>query len=472
MKNIRSTSKLIFLLIIISILSPMNSVFAYSIDFQTTGSIHYVKPSASGDCSSWADACDLQVALLTANSGDQIWVVAGTYKPTTSEDRESSFVLKNGVEIYGGFPIEGGGWENRDWIANVTTLSGDIGMPDDITDNSYHVVTSHNLDSSTIMDGFTIIAGSATGDAPNDSGGGMYNFESSPTLKNLTFQGNLAINGGGMYNESSSPSLQYVVFESNNAIFGGGMNNFLQSNPTITDATFNNNHADTGAGLSNKHQSNPNMSSVTFSNNSASVWGGGMHNELSSPTLTNVTFSSNYAGRGGGGIHNYSQSSPLLTNVTLTGNRGFPFGDALFDQFYSYPTLVHCILWDNTFGTINRMARISYSIIEGGYLGRGNIDLDPMLGPLADNGGFTQTHALAEGSPAIDAGHLGLCPNTDQIGVIRPVDGNLDGKSDCDIGAYEYVPSYLPNSEEAVITGVYTNSSKALDFCFPQLQLK
>lgn len=140
-------------------------------------------------------------------------------------------------------------------------------------------------------------------------------------------------------------------------------------------------------------------------------------------------------------MYNYSQSSPVLHNVTFIGNSGLPFGNALYDQYYSYSTLVNCILWDNPFGNINRMARISYSIVEGGYLGIGNIDVDPLLGPLSNNGGFTQTHALLEGSPAIDAGSLGMCPETDQRNVDRPKDGNSDGIEVCDIGAYEFLPS-------------------------------
>ena len=64
---------------------------------------------------------------------------------------------------------------------------------------------------------------------------------------------------------------------------------------------------------------------------------------------------------------------------------------------------------------------------------------DPFLGPLADNGGFTQTHALGAGSSAIDAGDPSFCPATDQRGVVRPIG------SGCDIGAYEYEPRiFLP----------------------------
>ena len=201
-------------------------------DSLAQGDIIYVDADAttgSNDGSSWADAfTTLQPALDTAGVGDEIWVAEGTYKPTAEHggtgDRYKSFQMVTGVAIYGGFdPAVGDdAWEERDWVSNVTILSGDIGIEGDRSDNSYHVfyhLLDTALDGSAILDGFTISDGNANGSAwPHWDGGGMYNDEgSSPTLTNCTFSGNSATySGGGMLNDnSSSPTLTSCTFSGN-----------------------------------------------------------------------------------------------------------------------------------------------------------------------------------------------------------------------------------------------------------------
>ena len=332
-------------------------------------------PSGSGNCSSWPDACSLQTALTNAVGTDQIWVQMGVYKPTTTTDRTLSFVLKDGVALYGGFNGTETALEQRNWETNITVLSGDIDN-NDVTNangvvtnpanimgsNAYHVVSSTGVLSNAILDGFTITGGQANDSAfPNDSGGGMFNSNSSPMLMNLTLRGNTAhgvssyAGGGGMYNTNSHPTLINTIFQNNSvsealsAVYsgGGGMYN-TNSNPTLLSVTFSNNTANgssiDGGGVFNEH-SNPMLMDVTFSGNSAggrgggmhntnsspalnggtfsnnvSDDGGGMHNIFSSPTLTNVTFTSNIANTTGGGISNYTDSNPTLTNVTIGGN--------------------------------------------------------------------------------------------------------------------------------------------------------
>jgi hypothetical protein len=139
----------------------------------------YVRAAASGanDGTSWTDAfTDLQAALAAAVASDEIWVAAGTYRPTATTDRIASFALKNGVGIYGGFAGTETMRSQRNTAANVTILSGDLGTVGDATDNSYHVVTSDGTVTATgILDGFTITAGRADGPGdPTDRGAGAY----------------------------------------------------------------------------------------------------------------------------------------------------------------------------------------------------------------------------------------------------------------------------------------------------------
>ena len=546
------TKKSVLITLIITAILFLNggwsSTSASSAQSQIQGSILYVKPAGTGViCSSWADPCELQKALNIANEGDQIWVVEGTYNPSFPAGREATFYLMDGVEIYGGFLGTETSLSQRDWETNVTTLSGDVGIEGDISDNSYHVITSIGLSATTILDGFTITAGNAdTGSTPNvlgggifnhnsngptlsnlifsnnsaTSGGAIYNWLSSPNLTNVTFSGNSAtVCGGGMFNNQGSPSLTDVTFSGNTAPCGGGITNYINSQSTMTNVTFDSNTAFQGGAIYNDNSnpimtsvtltgnsaqsgggmynlySNPSLSSVTFSANSATIRGGAIYNDDSSPQLANVTFTGNTAATSGGAVFNEdsfpifnnvlfsgntatgdfgsgggmsnSYSSPTLTNVTFSGNSAVYYGGGIVNDDSSptltnvtfvgnsagngggmanlfagtKPVVTNSILWGNTpdqiFNQPLSTVTITYSDVQGGWAGTGNINADPLLGPLSDNGGFTLTHALGEGSPAIDAGNPSNCPAIDQRGFPRPVDGDgVDGPR-CDMGAFE-----------------------------------
>ncbi len=208
----------------------------------------YVDSGAGGENngSSWTDAfTDLQDALGAALSGDEIWVAAGTYKPTTGADRTISFVLVDGVGLYGGFLGFETARDQRDWETNATTLSGDIGAGGDDSDNSYHVVWCESVTGSTVLDGFTISWGNADVYSDNNyHGGGMYTTaDSNLEVTNCTFSDNFAAWGGGMYN-GGSPTVTNCTFSGNSAKnMGGGMANNRRSSSTVTNCTFNGNDA-------------------------------------------------------------------------------------------------------------------------------------------------------------------------------------------------------------------------------------
>ena len=139
---------------------------------QTT---YYVNDDGvSMTCTGWGDACpDLQTALGLAVSGDQIWVAIGTYKPTSTTIRSFSFTLKEGVALYGGFDGPESTLGERAGLFDETILSGDIGTPDDNSDNSYHVVYGSLVSATAVLDGFTVTDGNADGaSAPLYYGGG------------------------------------------------------------------------------------------------------------------------------------------------------------------------------------------------------------------------------------------------------------------------------------------------------------
>jgi hypothetical protein len=236
----------------------------------TAASRRYVKPTCSGtgDASSWINASgDLQAVINASAAGDTIWVAEGTYIPTHTAlnwtpasptgvnanpaDRDNAFVLKEGVKIYGGFT---GTTETllaqRNWTTNVTILSGDIdNSPTDITGNARHVVIgAGNITAATVLDGFTITGGNADGNNSitvnghyllRSDGGGIFNYNSSPTLTNLTINENIAeIAGGGIVNRNySSPTLTNITISGNIAINGGGISNWDNSSPMLANVT-------------------------------------------------------------------------------------------------------------------------------------------------------------------------------------------------------------------------------------------
>jgi len=213
-------------------------------------------------------------------------------------------------------------------------------------------------------------------------GGGIINYESSPTLNHCEFIGNSAIYAGAMLNSSSHPKLSYCVFRENSASYhGGALFNADSSNPTIVNCTFIQNLAEQGmgGGMSNNDNSKPTLILCTFTENEATD-GGGMSNASGYPTLTNCIFSNNTATTNGGGMSNH-QSNLILTNCIFTGNTATTNGGAVFNEQNSNLTLSNCIVRGNSpqhiYDTDGSSSSVTYSNVQGGQPGVGNIDIDP-----------------------------------------------------------------------------------------------
>jgi parallel beta-helix repeat protein len=346
------------------------------------------EPSCGGD---WSEPCDLQYALQTIAPGGEIWARGGSYTPTGTTNRGSTFRLRSGVALYGGFAGTEEARDQRDPAANGTTLSGDIGLAGIMRDNVYHVVDGSGTDTA-VLDGFVVSGGMADGPSSSrDQGGaGMLIEGGSPLIVNCPFSGNVALQRGG------------------------GLVSSLGGAPLIDRCTVAGNSAPSG---------------------------GGMFNDLSNPTLANSTFSGNSAGRGGA-IYN-RQSGPALVNCTLAGNRASERGGGIYNDSGSGPELRNCILWGNGPDQLSEQRSVSIiatGIVEGGCPGGSSCtavrDADPGLASLGGYGGAARTHLLRPGSPAIDAGDDAVCAgapvsNASQNGLVRPQGDH------CDLGAFE-----------------------------------
>jgi len=398
--------------------------------------IIYVDTSATGanNGTTWDSAfTELEDALEVAYfcDIDSIFVAQGVYYPGNPDTlyiscsigeidtiylplRTETFNIPDSTVVLGGFPNGGGGLDSRDWVCNKTILCGDIDRDGTLTGNSFHVVTTENVDSLTLVDGFCIIDGNADStEFPFNAGGGWYNNGSgignfaNPTIRNCVFTGNRALSGAGMYNNGSSDG---------------------DANPTLINCIFNNNQA-----------------FIINAGFGGAVYNDGTSRGQADPLFINGLFTGNYAFTSGGAAYNEGSSDPYFINCTFSGNLSID-GGAIYSAgngLSSDPVLINCIVWNNSSDFFNgggASTTASYSMIQGsGNYTDGGSNKPDGTDPLFVNAPpFTAAPTAAgdfhvmEGSLAINMGdNLANTYPTDLDRLNRIVEGIID------IGPYE-----------------------------------
>lgn len=264
--------------------------------------------------------------------------------------------------------------------------------------------------------------------------------------------GALGGGGAGVFNAGTGTLTTSTVTENVYDNLGGGIYNAATF--TIERSTIHGNTGAAGGGLYGA-QGTLFVKKSTISGNSAHG-GGGIGIDSGTVIVENSTISGNFASAAGGGVDTSISQSTSIVNSTITNNTAGSGGGGIFG---AVATLGNSIVANNTASFsrdihANLIMSLDYNLIGQapsgetftGYFIAGatahNIhEVDPKLGPLADNGGPTRTHALLSGSPAIDKGKNFTTEATDQRGSPRPVDlaasPNAGGGDGSDIGALE-----------------------------------
>ena len=403
---------------------------AYYVDKDSPGSIH--------NGQSWNHAFrNLQDALAIAVAGDTVFVAQGTYKPDRGGtgilgDRAAVFSVLPGVTLVGSFA--GYGHANPD-IQDVDTyttiLSGDLNGNDlwgqlNRQENSYQVVRAAGAAEGkvTIIDGFVITSGQADG----------------PDLMN---------SGAGLDVDGSKVTLVNTTISENQSGFGGGI--------SCKNASLN-------------------MWNCVITANSAQIHGGGLYSYASDVNMTNCLMTGNAAFQaqttGGSAIYNLG-GNLNIRDCTIADNffePSPPEGKAITSYVWKFPTdkklvITNSILYDSGNEILTNHPNtvlVSYSDVQGGWAGTGNINKKPQFndpGHRSIEGQWIKgDYTLKDNSPCIDKGKNSLLPldiaDLDKDGNMSeklPID--LDGNarikdSVVDMGAYEKPCAVTPEPPE------------------------
>lgn len=360
-------------------------------------------PAIANACTAAPDDCSLRGAIVAANAtaGADDVTLAGDYTLT----REITFVDDASVgdlDITDELTITGAG-------ARTTIVAGGAAPFND------RIFDNHSGVTATIT-GLTITGGKA-----NDGDGGGVNNEGDLTLDGVAVNGNTASDDSGGIHSN-----------------GGALN--------ITDSTVSGNSARYVGGVYQQRGGIANITNSTISGNKATLFGGGVQALASVINVRNSTIASNESGGLGGGILTQGPGSFVsVKNTIVAGN-----------------SIDNCDTAQASGGIISSLGNNISSDDSCPFTQpTDKRNTNPLLGPLQNNGGPTDTRALLAGSPAIDAGSNTGCPATDQRGVTRP-----QGLR-CDIGAFERdttAPTVSGTTPAAGATGVPLNTSPTATF--------
>ncbi len=288
----------------------------------------YVNKNATGrnDGSSWADAYTnlsylQEVGCVRSNT---IWVAGGTHYPTSGTDRAISFELRDNINWYGGFAGNESTLESRNWVANPTILSGNIGDTNTDADNSYHVLKLGGT--KVLLDGFNIEGGNA-------QGGDL----------DITYQKQ---SGGGILlvagEDTTELTLRNCIIRNNEALYGGGaiahfgLMDFAPSSLKIYGSLFTNNKSAQGASIFHYAVSDniqprslsTQLINCTISKNSSDMYGtGGIHYTALGNTLQSALKINNSIIWDNLSLYNTqidalgSENNIALTNTAIANNR-------------------------------------------------------------------------------------------------------------------------------------------------------
>jgi hypothetical protein len=294
---------------------------------------------------------------------------------------------------------------------------------------------------SAMLSGREILSNTVT----SGSGGGVYVANGSATLSGGQIRGNKARYGGGVYVYNTTAAFTQTgvtTITHNTANTNGGGLYIIDGSATLSSGAICDNKANTGGGLYVAGNAQVNVSRGQIVGNTAQFGGGGIYQNSGMLTLVNATLSGNTSNINQGSGLYVGNGTAALTYTTVASNTTTGIHRAGGSIFLQNTIVVY-----NGAANCNPSPGLTsngYNLDSGATCGFGATgdqqNTDPLLGPLADNGGDTQTHALLDGSPAIDQGTCVTGITTDQRGVSRP-----QGTT-CDIGAFEFESGTAPGA--------------------------